>query len=173
MTTLNEPFVITELPALYPTAVFEPPLTMDDKTEHPTAVLQAPAPREVRISQPTPVVVVPEHPYKTPRNVGVASEALAEPQQMALLPFDIKTWPAVPVEAAQSMIPAPGLMALVLLPVSQLSVAEKPMANWQLPSAASTLVPMITLQLPARIEVPVVLPTKTLFAPLLRFGPDP
>jgi hypothetical protein len=85
MTTLNEPFVITELPALYPTAVFEPPLTMDDKTEHPTAVLQRPAPSEVRISQPTPVVVVPEHPYKTPRNVGVASEAPAAPQQTPLV----------------------------------------------------------------------------------------
>jgi hypothetical protein len=48
---------------------------------------------------------------------------------MALLPFDISTWPAVPVEAVQSMIPAPGLMALVLLPVNQLSVAEKPMAS--------------------------------------------
>jgi hypothetical protein len=86
MTTLNEPFVITELPALYPTAVFEPPLTMDDKTEHPTAVLQRPTPSEVSISQPTPVVVVPEHPYKTPRNVGVASEAPpAVPQQTPLV----------------------------------------------------------------------------------------
>jgi hypothetical protein len=38
---------------------------------------------------------------------------------MALLPFDISTWPAVPVDEAQSMIPAPGLMAWVLSPVSQ------------------------------------------------------
>jgi hypothetical protein len=38
---------------------------------------------------------------------------------MALLPFDISTWPAVPVELAQSMIPAPGLMAPVEVPVSQ------------------------------------------------------
>jgi hypothetical protein len=92
MATLKEPVVITELPALYPTAVFEPPLTMDDKTEHPTAVLQRPKPSEVRMLQPTPVVVVPEHPYKTPRTVGVASEAPpAVPQQMALLPSDIST----------------------------------------------------------------------------------
>jgi hypothetical protein len=82
MTTLNEPFVITELPALYPTAVFEPPPTIDDKTEHPTAVLQRPAPSEVRMLQPTPVVVVPEHPYKKPRNMGVASKA---PQQTPLV----------------------------------------------------------------------------------------
>jgi hypothetical protein len=93
MATLNEPFVITELPALYPTAVFEPPLTMDDKTEHPTAVLQAPAPSEARMLQPTPVVVVPEHPYKIPRNVGVASEALAAAIQVgfAAAPFDERT----------------------------------------------------------------------------------
>jgi hypothetical protein len=85
MTTLNEPFVITELPALYPTAVFEPPLTMDDRTEHPTAVLQAPIVSEVRMLQPTPVVVVPEHPYKIPRNVGVASGGVVEPQQTPLV----------------------------------------------------------------------------------------
>jgi hypothetical protein len=54
---------------------------------------------------------------------------------MALLPFDISTWPAVPVDEAQSMMPAPGLMALVLSPVNQLSVAEKPMASWQDPVA--------------------------------------
>jgi hypothetical protein len=62
----------------------------------------------------------------------------AAPQQIALLPFDISTWPAVPQEPAQSMMPAPGLMALVLVPVNQLSVTEKPMANWQLPVAEAT-----------------------------------
>jgi hypothetical protein len=51
------------------------------------------------------------------------------PQQIAFAPFDIRTWPAVPVESAQSMIPAPGLIALVLVPVSQLSVAEKPIES--------------------------------------------
>jgi hypothetical protein len=51
------------------------------------------------------------------------------PQQTAFAPFDIRTWPAVPQELAQSMMPAPGLIALVLVPVSQLSVAEKPMAS--------------------------------------------
>jgi hypothetical protein len=51
------------------------------------------------------------------------------PQQTALVPFDIKTWPAAPQESAQSIMPAPGLMAFVLLPVSQLSVAEKPIAS--------------------------------------------
>jgi hypothetical protein len=60
------------------------------------------------------------------------------PQQIALLPFDINTWPAVPQEPAQSMIPAPGLIAFVEVPVSQFSVVEKPIANWQLPVATGT-----------------------------------
>jgi hypothetical protein len=36
------------------------------------------------------------------------------------------------------MMPAPGLMALVLSPVNQLAVGEKPMASWQLPAAAAS-----------------------------------
>jgi hypothetical protein len=55
----------------------------------------------------------------------------AVPQQTALLPLLISTWPAVPQEPAQSMIPAPGLMALVLSPVNQRAVLEYPMAKVQ------------------------------------------
>jgi hypothetical protein len=51
------------------------------------------------------------------------------PQQIALAPFDIRTWPAVPQELAQSMMPAPGLIAFVLLPVSQLLPPGYPTAN--------------------------------------------
>jgi hypothetical protein len=66
-------------------------------------------------------------PLTIPATVGVA--AATEPQQMALAPFDISTWPAVPVELAQSMMPAPGLMALVLSPVSQLAPVKNPIAS--------------------------------------------
>jgi hypothetical protein len=37
------------------------------------------------------------------------------------------------------MMPAPGLMALLLVPVSQLQVAEKPMASWQEPVGTATV----------------------------------
>jgi hypothetical protein len=48
------------------------------------------------------------------------------------------------------MMPAPGLIALVLSPVNQLSVAEKPIASWQLPVvlASATFGPMATLASP-------------------------
>jgi hypothetical protein len=42
--------------------------------------------------------------------------------QQRALPTLESTWPVVPQELAQSMMPAPGLMALVLVPVSQLQV---------------------------------------------------
>ena len=77
---------------------------------------------------PEAVIVPPVKPVPAVIEVTVPPPP-AVPQQIALLPFDIRTWPAAPVEAAQSMIPAPGLMALVESPVSQLSVAEKPMAS--------------------------------------------
>jgi hypothetical protein len=56
------------------------------------------------------------------------------PQQTAFAPFDIRTWPAVPQELAQSTMPAPGLIAFVLHPVSQL-LLPKPIASWQEPFA--------------------------------------
>jgi hypothetical protein len=59
--------------------------------------------------------------------MGVAVRGL--PQQMALEPVLTSTWPVVPVEVVQSIMPAPGLIALVLSPVNQLSVAEKPIAS--------------------------------------------
>jgi hypothetical protein len=57
---------------------------------------------------------------------------------MALAPLLMRTWPAVPQELAQSMMPAPGRMALVLSPVNQLQVELKPIASWQLPVAVAT-----------------------------------
>ena len=120
MATLHEPDPITELPALYPTAVFEFPFSMDDKTEHPTAVLQRPVVSEVRMLQPTPVVVVPEHPYKIPRNVGVASEGVTVPQQMPLVAVEqaSRAWPSVPT------VNVVGVLAAVPVMRSPLAVTQ-------------------------------------------------
>jgi hypothetical protein len=85
------------------------------------------------------------------------------------------------------MIPAPGLMALVESPVSQLLVEENPMASWHEPAGEATLAstPIVTLKQPLPIPVPernpiailqfpVVFrmawwPTATLSSPMLRF----
>jgi hypothetical protein len=56
-------------------------------------------------------------------------------------PVEVRTWPAVPQELSLSIIPAPGLIALVLLPVNQLSEPEKPIASWQLPVAEVKVTP--------------------------------
>ena len=70
---------------------------------------------------------------KVPLAVIVAQGIPAAPeevQRMALLaPTDDRTWPVVPQEPVQSTIPAPGLIALVHRPVSQLSVVLKPIAS--------------------------------------------
>ena len=116
------------------------PEVFEKRAFKPMAVLQVPVVLEERALQPRAELVAVVQPRTIPATVGVAGEPPppAAPQQMALLPFDIRTCPAVPVEAAQSMMPAPGLMALVLVPVSQLSVAEKPMASWQEPVGEAT-----------------------------------
>jgi hypothetical protein len=75
------------------------------------------------------------------------------------------------------MIPAPGLIALVLSPVSQFEVAEKPIASWQLPLALAgrTQLPIRTLQLPeskapgVAARPPASLPTKVLNEPVTAF----
>jgi hypothetical protein len=76
-------------------------------------------------------------------------------QQTALAPFDTRAWRFVPQEFAQSIIPAPGLIALVLLPVNQLHPLSKPIASWQLPVVArgSTLEPRMTLRFEAPTKV--------------------
>ena len=86
-----------------------------------------------RARQPRAELVAVVQPKTIPSMVGVAGEPPPEavPQQTALEPFDISTWPLVPQLSAQSAIPAPGRIVLALLPVSQLPVLEKPMASWQ------------------------------------------
>ena len=116
----------------------------------PLATLQPPVVTHCKALQPKAELVAVVQPSTRPATVGVAGEPPpppAAPQQMALLPFDIRTCPAVPVEAAQSMMPAPGLIALVESPVSQLLVGEKPIASWQEPvgSARKTESPIETL----------------------------
>jgi hypothetical protein len=123
---------------LNPTAVLkippireEPELLLDWRAQYPTEVL--PGVRSPMLSM---------HPKTVPATVGVARVALplALPQQMALAPFDIRTWPAVPQEFAQSMIPAPGLIALVPLPVSQLRLVLNPITSWQEPNGSANAV---------------------------------
>jgi hypothetical protein len=65
------------------------------------------------------------------------------------------------------MIPAPGLIALVLVPVSQLSVAENPMASWQDPELLATCVsgPIVTFRSPELLAQAEKTPTATLLHP--------
>ena len=76
-------------------------------------------------------------PKTIPATVGVAGvpppPPPAVPQQIAFAPLDIRTWPAVPVAPAQSMMPAAGRIERVLQPVSQQHPLPNPMASWQSP----------------------------------------
>jgi len=141
LAVLQQPTVL-EQRALAPMAVLPPPEVFEKRAFKPVAVFRAPEVFEKRALHPSAVRDAVVQPRTIPATVGVAALPPAVPQQMALLPFDISTWPAVPQEPAQSMIPAPGLMALVEVPVSQFSVAEKPMASWQEPVAY----PRVTLR---------------------------
>ncbi len=86
--------------------------------------------RATKALHPTALCVAVVQPRRIPATVGVAGVAPGTPpQQIALAPFDIRTCPSVPQELAQSIIPAPGLIAFVLVPVSQLSVPENPMES--------------------------------------------
>lgn len=102
-----------------PTAVLLSPDVVADKALTPIAVFPVTvvASREL---QPKAVLPATVQPRTIPATVEVALATAAVPQQTALAPLLISTWPAVPQELAQSMMPAPGLIALVLLPVSQL-----------------------------------------------------
>ena len=114
------------------------------------AMFPNPPVRESNELHPRAVLPATVQPRTMPATVGVAAEAPpAAPQQMALEPSDIRTWPAEPQEPAQSMMPAPGLMAPVLVPDSQQNVVV-PIANWQLPElvATDTQLPMTTLSHP-------------------------
>jgi hypothetical protein len=92
-------------------------------------VFLAPVVFDISASQPRAARVEMVQPKTIPATVGVAAGVAAgEPQQIALEPLDIRTCPAVPQELAQSMMPAPGLIAFVLSPVSQL-VPWKPIAS--------------------------------------------
>jgi hypothetical protein len=71
-------------------------------------------------------------PYTPPLVRGVAEPApLIVVHLRAFVPVEVKTCPPVPQEFVQSMMPAPGLIALVLSPYSQRQVLEKPTARLQ------------------------------------------
>jgi hypothetical protein len=154
--TFLEP-VVLEDSAQNPTATFTQPVVFLHAADKPKTVLQLPVVKLQSALSPITVLpcpppkVYPAHspmmaldprvnPKTVPLTAGNAAGVLppAVPQQTAFRPSDIKTWPAVPQEPAQSMIPAPGLIALVLVPVIQLSVAEKPIASWQEPPGEAT-----------------------------------
>jgi hypothetical protein len=109
--------------ASFPTTVLESPVVNEHKDERPIATLsfvavpakRAESPKAVLPNLPTRV-----HPKTMPATVGVAATGTVTVfQQTAFAPSEARSWPAVPQEPAQSMIPAPGRMAFVLSPVSQ------------------------------------------------------
>jgi hypothetical protein len=80
-------------------------------------------PVAVRLNEQHPTEVFPEVlsvvPLIVPKVVGVATGGERVPQHTEFEPVLSRAWPTVPQELAQSIIPAPGLIALVEVPVSQ------------------------------------------------------
>jgi hypothetical protein len=139
------------MPAPLPAKTLLTPVRLEQPAFKPMATLPVPEVFEKAALQPRAALVALVQPRTTPAAVGVAAAVVAGvAQQTAFRPLLIRTWPAVPQEAAQSMIPAPGLMALVLSPVNQLQVAEKPIESWQLPVvlASAAFGPIATLESP-------------------------
>ena len=132
--------VVLEKRAWTPLAVLEQPVVLEKREQLPLAVFWMPVVLETRALQPRAEILAVVQPRTIPATIGVAAVTIPPvvPQQTAFEPFDISTWPAVPQLLAQSAIPAPGRIVLALLPVSQLSVGEKPMASWQEPVGKAT-----------------------------------
>jgi hypothetical protein len=70
------------------------------------------------------------YPNTLPRVVGVAEDPPREvDHRRALAPVLVRTWPTPPQEPLQSTMPAPGRIAFVEQPVSQLQPKSNPIAN--------------------------------------------
>ena len=126
-----------------------------------------------RLIVPEVVMSPPQSPVPAQTEVTVPEPLETVPQHKALEPVLIRTWPAVPQEPAQSIIPAPGLRALVLLPVSQGVALSRPIHKQQ-----STLEsgpapnPIKILQQPVVVNPPVRDPRKVLLLPVVRLLPE-